>query len=502
MHNQVVWFKRDLRVEDHAPLYQASKAGPCICLYVYEPELLASAEFDPSHLVFINQSLEDLDKRLTQIGSRLTTMVGNPSEVFDKLYEEVGFDALWSHQETGSAITYQRDLRVAVWAKTRGVKWNQIQQHGVFRALSTRDGWANKWLLQMKMATATTPTHVNTPTLIPSKGILPYSSLGLPKSTKTHVQPGGETQAQTVLESFLKSRSENYRTAMSSPLTAWEGCSRLSAHIAWGNVSVRQVYQSTRARIEEIKNQSSERPTQARSWAASLHAFEQRLRWHCHFIQKLEDEPELEFNNLNRAYDGLRENEFDELHFRAWCAGQTGYPLVDACMRALHEGGWINFRMRAMLVSFASYQLWLHWRSTAVFLAQHFLDFEPGIHFSQVQMQSGVTGINAIRIYSPIKQVYDQDPEGVFIKRYCPELARVPPQYIAEPQKMPTHVQREVGCIIGQHYPAPIVEHARAYRQARSRIYAVKGSKEARAEAHKVYQKHGSRRKPTRRLSK
>ena len=286
---------------------------------------------------------------------------------------------------------------------------------------------------------------------------------------------------------------------MSSPVTAWDGCSRLSAHLAWGNLSVRQVYQATRARLAELQAEAAPRSERTRRWSSSLLTFEQRLRWHCHFIQKLEDEPELEFHNLSRAFDGLREDEFDEARFQAWCAGQTGYPLVDACMRALHRGGWINFRMRAMLISFASYHLWLHWRPTAVYLAKHFLDFEPGIHFSQVQMQSGVTGINAVRIYSPVKQVHDQDPTGVFIRQYCPELVHVPDAYIAEPQKMPMDVQRKAGCVIGKHYPAPIVEHAPAYRNARSRVYAAKAKPAARAEAQKVYQKHGSRRRPTQR---
>ena len=101
-------------------------------------------------------------------------------------------------------------------------------------------------------------------------------------------------------------------------------------------------------------------------------------------MQKLEDEPEIEFRNFNRAYDGLREDEFNDEYFEAWCHGRTGYPMVDACMRALHQTGWINFRMRAMLVSFASYHLWLHWRQPALYLARLFLDYEPGIHYSQI----------------------------------------------------------------------------------------------------------------------
>jgi deoxyribodipyrimidine photo-lyase len=204
---------------------------------------------------------------------------------------------------------------------------------------------------------------------------------------------------------------------------------------------------------------------------------------------------------MSRAYDGMRENEFNQNYFDAWCVGQTGYPLVDACMRALHQHSWINFRMRAMLVSFASYHLWLHWRPTALFLGKHFLDFEPGIHYSQVQMQSGTTGINTVRIYSPIKQVKDQDPKGDFIRSYVPELAEVPAEHIAEPHKMPLSTQSKVGCRIGKDYPKPIVEHGLAYRTARERIYAVRLGENARSDAKRVLRKHGSRKGPARKRS-
>jgi deoxyribodipyrimidine photo-lyase len=210
-------------------------------------------------------------------------------------------------------------------------------------------------------------------------------------------------------------------------------------------------------------------------------------------MQKLEDEPQIELHNFARVCDGLREDEFDEARFAAWCEGRTGFPMVDACMRSLRATGWLNFRMRAMLVSFASYQLWLHWRPTGLFLARQFLDFEPGIHWSQMQMQSGTTGINTLRMYSPTKQAQDQDPQGVFIRRWVPELARVPLPYLAEPWKMADSVQRMAGCTIGLDYPTPIVDDKAALKAAKDRMYGLRQSQQAREEAGTVQARHGSR---------
>ena len=160
-------------------------------------------------------------------------------------------------------------------------------------------------------------------------------------------------------------------------------------------------------------------------------------------------------------------------------------------MRALRAQKWINFRMRAMLVSFASYHLWLDWRRTAPWLAQHFLDYEPGIHYSQFQMQSGTTGINTLRIYSPAKQVLDQDPDGAFIHRWCPELESLSGPLLANPE--------QAGSLLPLDYPAPIVEHSSAMQKARKRIMARRQTGAARLESRAVFQRHGSRRRSNRR---
>ena len=220
-------------------------------------------------------------------------------------------------------------------------------------------------------------------------------------------------------------------------------------------------------------------------WPSAMRSFSGRLRWHCHFIQKLEDEPRIEFENMHPAYDGLRANDFNDAYFEAWKAGMTGYPMVDACMRALTATGWLNFRMRAMVMSFASYHLWLHWRQPALHLANLFTDYEPGIHYSQVQMQSGTTGINAIRIYNPIKQGTDHNPEGVFIRHWIPELREMDQAFIHTPWQAASQMNG---------YPMPIVDEKTARKAAAEKLYGLRKNNTAHKEtAQKIARKHGSR---------
>ena len=487
---QIIWFKRDLRVYDHAPLMAAAQAGKILPLYIIEPELWRLPDSSRRHWHFIHDSLRDLQADLAAVGTPLVIRIGDATQVLEQLRHELGMFALWSHEETGNGWTYQRDIAVAQWCCANGIPWHELPCNGVVRRLKSHDGWAKLRDARMSTSILSVP-HI--PTRIENVVSQPLPEKNDRMFGDTNigsVQAGGRKEAIRTLESFLKERSRYYMQTISKPGVSARHCSRLSAHITFGTLSVREVEQATKAKMRALAGNND---LEAAFFRRNLAAFLSRLAWHCHFIQKLEQQPDIEFKCMHPAFEGMREPHFREDFFDAWKMGHTGYPLIDACMRSLHENGWITFRMRAMLVSFASYHLWLDWRKTAPFLAQLFTDYEPGIHYSQFQMQSGVTGINAVRMYNPIKQSLDHDSQGKFIRRYVPELKTVPDSFIHEPWRMD---------LPPVNYPLPIVEHEAAIKYARSEISSRWKSQGFREESGAVNQKLGSRNRPPSRRKK
>jgi deoxyribodipyrimidine photo-lyase len=495
MSYELVWFKRDLRWQDHAALAQAALRGPVRCIYVVEPELWLQPDAALQHFEFVRESLQALDAELQKQGGGVEVHTGELPDVLNRIWQAAPFRQLHSHEETGNGFTYARDLRVGAWCQAHNVGWHEYPQFGVVRRLKNRNLWQPAWerhmaepLQDVGELQFSQPNTLNRSWCSPSDMQAP-SHLQHNPSLRQH---GGRPLALETLHSFLHARSLGYRGGISSPLSAPDACSRLSAYLAWGCISMREVVQHTRAHIAQL-------PPQASRHRAGLTGFISRLYWHCHFIQKLESEPAIEWQNMHRGYDGLREHDFNEAHFEALKSARTGWPMVDACVTMLRETGWLNFRMRAMLVSVAAYPLWLHWRPVGEWLATQFLDYEPGIHWSQLQMQSGTTGINTTRVYNPIKQAQDHDPHGRFVRQWLPAMRQVPDTWLFEPWLMPDTMQAHLGVFIGSNSDTPsalvqpVVDLAQATREAKQLLHSRRQTDEVKAAKKAVVDKHASR---------
>ena len=475
----LVWFKRDLRVQDNPVLAEAAaRGGRILPLFIVEPEGWAQPDASARQWRFVAESLTGLRADLARLGAPLIVRIGPATEVLSDLLGATGIREVLSLEETGNGWSYARDRAVAALLRDLGLRWQELPQGGVVRRLKGRDGWAGRRERVIRGAVLQVPAGLRGFDLDP--GPIPDArDLGLPFDPCPGRQRGGRAEAEATLASFLETRGRDYRRAMSSPLDGATACSRLSPHIAWGTLSVREAAQAATARKRAAEG------TRA-GWSGAMTSFEARLAWRDHFMQKLEDEPALEHRCLHSAYEGLRGD--DATRRAAWEAGETGFPFVDACMRSLNATGWLNFRMRAMLVSFASYHLWLDWRATGPHLARQFTDYEPGIHWSQMQMQSGTTGMNTVRMYNPVKQGLDQDATGAFTRHWCPELRDVPDAYLQTPWAW-----EGAGRLLGKRYPVPVVDLAQAGRAAREKVWGVRSGDAFRAEAARIVDKHASR---------
>ena len=477
MTSNIIWFKKNLRFHDNQLLLNLNK--PSLLIYIIEPDLWIQKDMSIRQWDFIEESLESLNIEFKNHNLHLNIFFGEAINVFKEITNRFSNCKIISEQETGINWTYQRDRKLQLFFKSKGIKWEQYPQIGVKRGNHDRDNWAKNFQNEIKKPLYSDVNYIKNSIILDLPNYKAPANF-FDKTPCPNRQKGGSNNAKKLLTTFLSHRGQNYQKEMSSPISAEASCSRLSTHFTYGTISLREAFQLASKRRDELVSRD-------KVFAKSINAFLSRLHWRSHFIQKLEDQPSIESKSFIPDYDNLRES--NEMKLYSWISGKSGVPFIDACMVYLRNHGWINFRMRAMLASFASYNLWLDWRYYGPYLAALFTDFEPGVHYSQLQMQSGTTGINTVRMYNPYKQSEDQDPEALFIKRNISLYKDVPKHIIHHPEKV-TPIEKQ---FLPKNWIDPIINVKESSKSAKEKIFRIRNKASHKLVAKSVFIKHGSR---------
>ena len=472
----IVWVKRDIRTQDHEPFDLAEKNNlDYLIIYLFEPSIMNHPDCSLRHLQFVYHSIKETNKKLSKYNKEIHIFHQEAELVFEFLCNLYTIKNVFSYQETGIRKTWNRDKKLSQFFKTEKINWIQVQKDGVQRGIKTRENWDQKWYHIMSQ-----PLIEN---IFKKQRILafenPFTIKPILKEKldnyPTSLQKPGEELAWKYLKSFCKKRGEDYSKNISKPVESRASCGRISPYLSWGNISIRQAVQFIKTHSNYEFNKRS------------FNAILTRLKWRDHFIQKFEVECDYENRCINKGFE-LLSYKNDENLILAWEKGATGFPLIDASMRCLIKTGWINFRMRAMLVSFLCHHLDCSWKYGVYHMAKIFLDYEPGIHYTQFQMQAGTTGINTVRIYNPIKQSKDHDPDGIFIKKWVEELKVVPKEFIHEPWMM-TEMDK-VFYKLNYNYKKPIINLKDSGKLARAKIWGHRKSREVKLENRRIIVTH------------
>ncbi len=455
MNRTLVWFRRDLRVADHAPLARAARRGLVIPVFVFDRALLHHPETGSARVAFLLGALAALDADLKQLGGRLILRSGDPVEVLPALVEATEAEGIYACTDCERIYGRVRDARLNRALADRQMKIRWFEPTASVPDLMAYPDYRALWYREMGQSLEPMPQRVAVPPEIVSEPLPDLEQLGHQADGKA-IPPASTADARALLQDFLADKADRYYWQLSYPSA--EATTGLSPHLKFGVISVRECVQT----ILQAPDGGDSRLRRSHQQLIA------RLRWGNGFTQRFRYLPQLELRSLYRVFDD-EGWAFDPALYHAWQTGQTGFPIVDAAARCLQAtGGYmaLNFRSRAIYASFLSNLVGIDWRYGALHFMRHLIDGDCPIDHYQWAMQSGVTHCldkTWTRIYNPGQVAVDRcDPDGAFIKRWVPELADLLPERLGNPPPM-------------ADYPAPVLDYKAARQRRVKQLEAQRG---------------------------
>lgn len=482
MHTVIHWFRRDLRLRDNPALAAAASAsdGHVLPLFILDDAILSAPDTGSARVAFLLDSLRALDATLRAQGSRLIIRRGEPRAVLLTFAKQSGAYGLYFNRDY-TPLARARDTAVEQALAEHGVAVHTFKEAMLVEPgeVATKAGtpytvytpYRRQWAMQLAhTALPAIPAPRLQPVLQAIESVPLPSLAELHRTTDQEILPGGEAAGQTRLDAFIQRHNElglrGYKAGREQP--ALNATSRLSAYLRFGCIAPAACLRAAQQLSAQFE---PSHPAQQ-----SIETWIGELAWRDFYYQILAYFPYVLDGAFKRQYDAL-EWDNNEQHFAAWCAGRTGYPIVDAAMRQLAREAWMHNRARMIVASFLTKDLLIDWRRGERYFMRMLIDGDHAANNGGWQWAAG-TGTDAqpyFRIFNPVSQGQKFDPQGAYVRRYVPELAQVPERYIHTPWEMPPAEQRRANVQIGRDYPAPIVAHAvqreRAltlYRQARA----------------------------------
>ncbi len=459
MTRSIVWFRRDLRLADNATLVAAIRQGELIPVFVIDLVLLQSERVEAKRVAWLAANLRTLDRSLRERGSQLIVRRGEPSAELIKLARETQATNVFFNLDL-TPYARRRDRRVALELERNGITVESFDDMTVHHPedVVTATGRPYQVFTAFKKTWLELPKPADEAEALPEHMPLtvPVASLPIDFDEMGELPESGEAAALDRLNEFLEETIYSYGTGRN--LLDQKATSFLSPYLRFGALSIRQAYLGAKATIDLAEDKVSRAGAEA--WLNELIWREFYLALLYHFPHTIEQPLRGQFTD----FEWLDDDE----SFQAWCSGRTGYPAVDAAMRMLNATGWMPNRARMIVASFLTKDLLIDWRKGERYFMQQLIDGDSAANVGGWQWAAGV-GADAqpfFRVFNPTLQGRRFDPAGMFVKRWLPELARVPIELVHEPWQLSLTDQRKYGVIIGRDYPAPIVDHAFARARA------------------------------------